>query len=349
VATPKDKTSGAESSINLKFEPLLTIQKPRYFEKSGQRHDSFPDTISPRMIGGAEGFMELEHRFIKTNGIRLHVVEAGPKSGIPVLLLHGFPEFWYGWRKQIPALAEAGCRVIVPDQRGYNLSDKPEGIENYHIDKLTGDVLGLIDALDYERVDLVGHDWGAIVSWVFAFKHPERLHKLGILNAPHPLVMRRFLQRDPEQIRRSWYTYFFQLPWIPEMGMRANHWGGAVRTLRGSGKTQTFTNEDIEKYKEAWSQPHAITSMINWYRAGAHYFLGLPKEMRIKVPTLLIWGMKDFALTHRLARPSLDYVDQGNLILFPDATHWVQHEAAEEVNHYLIDFLMDKISKEVIK
>jgi pimeloyl-ACP methyl ester carboxylesterase len=333
VATPKDKTSGAESSINLKFEPLLTIQKPRYFEKSGQRHDSFPDTISPRMIGGAEGFMELEHRFIKTNGIRLHVVEAGPKSGIPVLLLHGFPEFWYGWRKQIPALAEAGCRVIVPDQRGYNLSDKPEGIENYHIDKLTSDVLGLIDALDYERVDLVGHDWGAIVSWVFAFKHPERLHKLGILNAPHPLVMRRFLQRDPEQIRRSWYTYFFQLPWIPEMGMRANHWGGAVRTLRGSGKTQTFTNEDIEKYKEAWSQPHAITSMINWYRAGAHYFLGLPKEMRIKVPTLLIWGMKDFALTHRLARPSLDYVDQ----------------AAEEVNHYLIDFLMDKISKEVIK
>jgi epoxide hydrolase 4 len=300
------------------------------------------------MIGGTEGFMEFEHRYIKTNGIRLHVVEAGPKSGIPVLLMHGFPEFWYGWRKQIPALVEAGCRVIVPDQRGYNLSDKPEGIENYHIDKLTGDVLGLIDALDYERVDLVGHDWGAIVSWVFAFKHPERLHKLGILNAPHPLVMRRFLQRDPEQIRRSWYTYFFQLPWIPEMGMRANHWRGAVRALRGSGKTQTFTNEDIEKYKEAWSQPGAITSMINWYRAGPRYFLELPKEMRIKVPTLLIWGMKDFALTHRLARPSLDYVEQGNLILFPDATHWVQHEAAEEVNHYLIDFLLDKISKQVV-
>lgn len=293
--------------------------------------------------------MELEHRHIETNGIRLHVVEAGPKSGIPVMLLHGFPEFWYGWRKQLPALTEAGCRVIVPDQRGYNLSDKPEGIENYHIDKLTNDVLGLIEALDYEKVNLVGHDWGAVVSWFFAFKHPERLHKLGILNAPHPLVMRRFLQRDFEQIRRSWYTYFFQLPWIPESGMRADDWRGMVRALRGSGKIHTFTNEDIAKYKEAWSQPGAITSMINWYRAGARYFLRLPKEMRIKVPTLMIWGMKDFALTHRLARPSMDYVDRGNLILFPDATHWVQHEAAEEVNHYLIDFLRDKKSKEMIK
>lgn len=293
--------------------------------------------------------MELEHRHIETNGIRLHVVEAGPKSGIPVMLLHGFPEFWYGWRKQLPALTEAGCRVIVPDQRGYNLSDKPEGIENYHIDKLTNDVLGLIEALDYEKVNLVGHDWGAVVSWFFAFKHPERLHKLGILNAPHPLVMRRFLQRDFEQIRRSWYTYFFQLPWIPESGMRADGWRGMVRALRGSGKIHTFTNEDIAKYKESWSQPGAITSMINWYRAGARYFLRLPKEMRIKVPTLMIWGMKDFALTHCLARPSMDYVDRGNLILFPDATHWVQHEAAEEVNHYLIDFLRDKKSKEMIK
>jgi pimeloyl-ACP methyl ester carboxylesterase len=293
--------------------------------------------------------MELEHRHIPTNGIRLHVVEAGPKSGVPVILLHGFPEFWYGWRRQIPALAEAGCRVIVPDQRGYNLSDRPNSIKNYHIDKLTEDVLGLIDALGYEKVNLVGHDWGAIVSWIFAFWHPERLHKLGILNAPHPLVMRRFLQRDFEQIRRSWYTYFFQLPWIPEIGMRANNWRGAVRALRGSGKIHTFTNEDIAKYKEAWSQPGAITSMINWYRAGSRYFLGLPKEMRIKVPTLMIWGMKDFALTHRLARPSMDYVDEGNLILFPDATHWVQHEASGEVNHYLIDFLFDKISKQAIR
>jgi len=299
--------------------------------------------------GGIEDFMELEHGYIETNGIRLHVVQAGPKSGIPVVLLHGFPEFWYGWRKQIPALVEAGCRVIIPDQRGYNLSDKPKGIKSYRTDELVKDILGLIDALDYEKVNLVGHDWGAVVSWMFAYQHPERLNRLSILNVPHPLVMRRFLQRDFEQMRRSWYAYLFQLPWIPEQGMRANNWRGAVRALRGSGKIHTFTNDDIVKYKEAWSQPDAMTSMINWYRAAVRAAFQLPNEMRIKVPTLMMWGMKDFALTHRMARPSIDHCDDGKLILFADATHWVQHDAAEEVNHYLVDFLLDRKSKEVIK
>jgi len=292
--------------------------------------------------------MDLEKTYIETNGIRLHVVQAGPKSGVPVVLLHGFPEFWYGWRKQIPALVDAGCRVIVPDQRGYNLSDKPKGIKAYRVDELVKDILGLIDALDYEKVNLVGHDWGAGVAWMLAHQHPERLQRLSILNVPHPLVMRRFVQRDFEQMRRSWYIFFFQLPWLPEAGMRADNWRGMARALRGSGKIHTFTNEDIERYKEAWSQPGAITAMINWYRA-TRYQLNLPKEMRIKVPTLMMWGMKDAALTHRMARPSMDYVDEGNLILFPEATHWVQHDSADEVNHYLIDFLFDKISKQVIR
>src|SRR5512138_3186619 len=292
--------------------------------------------------------MELEHSDIKTNGIRLHVVQAGPKSGVPVVFLHGFPEFWYGWRKQIPALVEAGFRVIVPDQRGYNLSDKPKGIKNYHIDRLVNDILGLIDALEYEKVNVVGHDWGAVVAWMLAYQHPDRLNRLGILNVPHPLVMRRFLMRDLEQIRRSWYVFFFQLPWLPEIGLRADHWRGAERALRGSGKIHTFTNDDIKRYKDAWSQPGAMTAMINWYRA-LRYETKLPKEMRIKVPTLMLWGMKDIALSHRMARPSMDHVDQGNLILFEDATHWVQHDAAEEVNHYLIDFLLDQISKQPIR
>jgi len=293
--------------------------------------------------------MELEHSYIGTNGIRLHLVQAGPQSGTPVILLHGFPEFWYGWRKQIPALVEAGCRVILPDQRGYNLSDKPKDVKAYGIYTLVDDVIGLINALDYEKVNLVGHDWGAVVAWALANKYPERLHRLGILNVPHPAVMKRFLQRDLEQLRRSWYVFFFQLPWLPEAGMRANDWRGAVRALRGSGKIHTFTNEDIQKYKEAWSQPGAMTAMINCYRAAIRYQPPLPKDPRISVPTLMMWGMKDLALSHRMARPSMDYCDEGNLILFPDATHWVQLDAAEEVNHYLIDFLLDKISAQVIR
>jgi pimeloyl-ACP methyl ester carboxylesterase len=289
--------------------------------------------------------MELEHDYLDTNGIRLHVVQAGPKSGVPVILLHGFPEFWYGWRKQISALAEAGFRVIVPDQRGYNLSDKPKGIENYRLDELVRDILGLIDILEYQKVNLVGHDWGAAVAWMLAYQHPDRLQRLGIINVPHPLVFRRFVTRDLEQMRRSWYAFFFQLPWLPEIGMRAGDWRAAVRALRGSGKIHTFSNEDIAKYKLAWSQPGAITAMINWYRA-VRYQTKLPKEMQIKVPTLVMWGAKDAALTHRMARPSLDHCDDGKLIFFPDATHWVQHEAAEEVNHYLTDFLLDKGSRQ---
>jgi len=166
--------------------------------------------------------MELEHTYINTNGIRLHVVQAGPKSGVPVVLLHGFPEHWYGWRKQIPALVEAGCRVIVPDQRGYNLSDKPQGVENYGVYTLVDDVIGLIKALDYDKVNLVGHDWGAVVAWTLAVTHPECLHKLTILNVPHPAVMRRFLRRDLDQMRRSWYAGFFQIPWLPEKILSAN-------------------------------------------------------------------------------------------------------------------------------
>jgi epoxide hydrolase 4 len=283
--------------------------------------------------------IKLEETFIKTNDIRLHTVIAGPQSGPPFILLHGFPESWRSWVRQLPALVQAGCRVIIPDQRGYNLSDKPKGIKNYHINELTNDVLGLIDALDYEKVNLVGHDWGGIVGWVLASKYPKRLHRLGILNAPHPLVMRRFLQRDFEQMRRSLYALFFQLPWLPERLMSVNNWRGAVYALRGSGKIHNFANEDIEKYKEAWSRPGAMTAMINWYRAAARYMWQIPKEMHISVPTLVMWGMKDVALSHRLARPSMNYCDEGRLLFFPEATHWVQREEADEINRHLLEFV----------
>lgn len=286
---------------------------------------------------------------METNGIKLHTVQTGPKSGAPVILLHGFPEFWYGWRKQIPALAEAGCRVIVPDQRGYNLSDKPEGIKSYDVLTLVGDVIGLIKALDYEKVNLVGHDWGAVVAWALAIIHPEKLHKLTIINAPHPAVMRRFLRRDPDQMRRSLYAGFFQLPWLPEKVLSADNFRVMTRGMKYSAKKNAFTSADFEKYKDAWSQPGALTSMLNWYRAAFRYPPKMPDDPQVKVRTLVMWGMKDSALTHRMARPSMDYCDEGNLILFPESTHWVHLDAADEINHYLLDFLLDSITKRVIR
>jgi len=282
--------------------------------------------------------VNIEERFIETNGVRLHLIEAGPKLGNPVILLHGFPEFWYGWRKQIPALAAAGYRVIVPDQRGYNLSGKPTGASAYRVDELTKDILGLIESLEYEKVNLVGHDFGAVIAWTIARWKPERLHRLGILNVPHPAVMRRFLLRDVEQLRRSWYVFAFQIPWLPEIILRANDLRVLARALRRSGSIHTFSEEDIREYKQAWSQPGALTGMLNWYRAAVRSRARLRAGSRVRVPTLMLWGMRDVALTHRMARPSMDYCDDGKLVFFPDATHWVQLDAAEEVNRLLIDF-----------
>lgn len=284
--------------------------------------------------------MELEHSYIKTNGVQLHTVMAGPQSGPPFVLLHGFPETWRCWIRQIPALTRAGCRVIVPDQRGYNLSDKPKGIKAYRIETLVEDIIGLINALDYEKVNLVGHDFGALVAWMLAIKHPERLHRLGIINVPHPAVIRRFLTRDFEQMRRSLYALFFQLPWLPEMIMRVGNWRVAANGLCRTSNKNAFTEEDIEEYKKAWSQLRAMTAMLNWYRAAFWYRPQITDDMRVSVRTLILWGVNDVALSRRMARPCLDYCEEGNLIFFPDATHWVQREEADEINRHLLEFIL---------
>ena len=182
-------------------------------------------------------------------------------------------------------------------------------------------------------------DGGGMVAWAFAIRHPERLHKLGILNAPHPAVMFNFLRRgDPDQLRRSWYIFAIQIPWLPEYFLRRNDWRRMILALRGSSKRHTFTDDDITEYKGAWAQPGAITGMLNWYR-GARYFPNILKGKRVKPPTFLLWGMQDTALSHRMARLSMDYCDDGKLAFFEEATHWVQHDETETVNQLLIEFL----------
>lgn len=238
------------------------------------------------------------HTTIHTNGINLHVVQAGPENGPLVILLHGFPEYWRGWAKQIGPLADAGLRVWVPDQRGYNLSDKPRGLSAYRIDTLAKDVLGLIEASGSEKACLAGHDWGAAVAWWTALRYPEKLRRLAILNVPHP----------------------------------------AVRSLKGSSRRETFNDEDIQHYRRAWGQKDAFSSMLNWYRAIVQRLPKIPAGLRIHVPTLMLWGVRDMFLGRELAQPSLDLCDEGKLVFFEQATHWVQHEEAEKVNARLIDF-----------
>ncbi len=278
------------------------------------------------------------HTFIQTNGIKLNVVQAGPVNGPLVILLHGFPEFWRSWAKQIGPLADAGLRVWVPDQRGYNLSDKPKGLSAYRIDTLAKDVLGLIEASGSEVACLAGHDWGAAVAWWTAMHYPEKLKRLAILNVPHPAVMMRRIWADPAQLRKSWYIFFFQLPFLPEALIRRDDWAFAVRSLKGSSRRGTFDDEDIRQYRLAWGQKDAFRSMLNWYRAMLQRRPELPASSRIQVPALMIWGVKDRFLGRELAQPSLDLCDDGRLVFFEQATHWVQHEEPEKVNELLIDF-----------
>ena len=249
----------------------------------------------------------LDSVILQTNQLQLHVMQAGPKDGRLVIMLHGFPEFWYGWRQQINPLAEAGFHVLAPDQRGYNLSDKPPGIDAYHISSLAADVVGLIDAAGREKANLVGHDWGAAVAWQVASSYPERLEKLAILNVPHPQVMVRTLLRSPHQILKSWYIFFFQIPRFPEWIMSRWNFAPMRRMMHASANPDTFSESDLEHYGEAWSQPDALTAMINWYRATFRSNLrvlrrsGRKRAARIPVPTLMLWGEKDIAL-HTLHR-----------------------------------------------
>lgn len=279
--------------------------------------------------------MNYEHHFIRTNGIALHTVMAGPSNGPVVILLHGFPEFWYGWRRQIPALAAAGFRVWAPDQRGYNLSDKPKGRPAYRMAAIARDAIGLIEATGQSQVYLAGHDWGAMVAWWVALIAPERIRRLAILNVPHPEVSARRLRSDPRQMARSTYAAFFQLPWLPEKLLSAGNYGGLTRMLKISSRQNVFNRETIAHYRQAWSKPRALQSMLNWYRA---FLLNpLPDgSSRVTMPTTIIWGDKDVALRSVMAEESAALCDQGELVWMRGISHWVQHEAAGAVNETLI-------------
>jgi pimeloyl-ACP methyl ester carboxylesterase len=270
-------------------------------------------------------------------GRRLAAIDEGPVDGPLVILLHGFPEFSYAWRNQVGPLVDDGWRVLVPDQIGYNLSDKPVGLENYDIDALADDVLRLAESAGYRTFSLVGHDWGGIVAWWLALRDPDRIERLAILNAPHPATMTRYAMTHPTQMLRSWYVLFFQIPGLPEALLRAGGYRMARRLLTGTSRGDAFSRHDLDHYQEAWSRPGALTAMINWYRA-----LRKRRKLRserVRVPTMILWGERDAALEFPLALAALRRCDQGRLFRFPNATHWLQHEEPEDVNHLLRAFL----------
>lgn len=279
---------------------------------------------------------------IHSGPIRLHAEVAGPEDGPLTILLHGFPEFWAGWANQIGPLAEAGMRVVAPDQRGYNLSDKPAELEAYQIDRLAEDVVAIIDSFGRDKANIVGHDWGAAVAWYTACTYPQRVNKLAILNVPHMAVMNRALQQPlVPQLFKSSYIAFFQMPGLPEAVLRQT----LRRGMQTNARPGTFTEDQLDRYEEAWKQPGALTGGLNWYRAMARLGAQMGPEafnrkfqVRVTVPTLVLWGDKDAFLESQLADESMEWVDDGRLVHFPNTTHWIQHEEAEEMNRLLVEF-----------
>jgi pimeloyl-ACP methyl ester carboxylesterase len=271
---------------------------------------------------------------VRVNGVRLHCVVEG--EGPLVLLLHGFPETSRAWRKQIPALAER-FKIVAPDLRGYGQRDKPKGIAAYRAAVLADDIVALIHAFDAERAHVVGHDWGGAVAWTLAGVHPEAIDRLVVLNCPHPAVMQRALRSNWAQIRRSWYIFAFQIPWLPEWAFTRDGSKNLKDVLRRSSGPGTFTEADLDEYARAFSAPGAATAAINYYRAAARS--RIPRG-KIGAPTLLIWGKDDVALGIELTRgmeglfegePRVEYI--------PDTSHWVMEERPEIVNRLLLDFL----------
>jgi pimeloyl-ACP methyl ester carboxylesterase len=308
--------------------------------------------------------MALEHRMVETNGIRLHCAVDG--SGPLVIFLHGFPECWYSWRHQLAALAPR-FRVVAPDLRGYNQSEKPRGVQAYALSELVADVGGLIHAFGEREAIIVGHDWGGGVAWTFAMDHPEATRRLVVMNCPHPAIFTKHLRDNPRQLARSWYMFFFQIPWLPETLLGLGHAFPVERALRQSVVRQdAFTPEDFRVLREAASQPGALRSAVNYYRAafrGPEASAGWPTWLRrfvygdrpvpaaritiedwpkIAAPTLLVWGEADVALGKELTL-GMDPLFSGPLEIkyIPLSGHWVQQEQPELVNRYLLDFLGD--------
>ena len=287
----------------------------------------------------------LEHCHADVNGIRLHYVTAG--AGPLLLFAHGFPEFWYAWKDQ---LAEFGRdhQAVALDMRGYNLSDKPAGVDHYRVPALVEDLRGLAAALGHRRFTLVGHDWGGAVAWAFAIAHPDLLERLVVVNAPHPAIFAREISDNPLQQQASQYMLTFRAEGAEAL-LAADDCAVLRRALWGASPArEAFTEEDRRAYLEAWARPGALTGGLNYYRAahsgprapgGGLRPIADPAGLIVRVPTLVIWGERDTALLTGNLDGLEHFVPDLTVRRIPDGTHWVIHEQPGLVNRLIREFL----------
>ena len=294
------------------------------------------------------------HGYAQVGDVRLHYAEAGEAGRPLVLLLHGFPEFWYSWRHQLAALGEH-FHVVAPDMRGSNLSDKPARVEDYRLSRLVDDVTGLVRHFGASRAAIVGHDWGAGVAWAVAGAHPEYVTRLAVLQVP---PFRAWVDNfSLRQLARSWYMLFFQLPRLPEWWISANDFARLAAILRSTSRRGTFTDADVELYKEASKRrdaagdTSALTAGINYYRANLFPAFGRrfgggggsgPSRALVGVPTLFVYGERDAFVVPETVRDVRSYVAAPyREVRLARAGHWVQQEYPNEVNAALLSFLKE--------
>jgi pimeloyl-ACP methyl ester carboxylesterase len=279
--------------------------------------------------------VDLDARRVPVGDVELFVVRAGPPDGPPIVLLHGFPEFWYAWKGAIAPLAQAGFRVIVPDQRGYGDSDKPPAVDDYQIDRLGDDVANLIGALGYENAGVVGHDWGGGVAWNVAIRHPDRVRKLAVIDTPHPDVYKHKVTKE-EKV--SWYRTFFQIPLLPEEVARWDNWAIQSKMLRNTAAPGAFPDEKLALYRSAWDRDGAYGTMVNWYRASFRRAPDTGPDHRLAMPVLLLLTANDAFIPSDMTRASLELLDHGELVELGSGTHWVIQEEPDRIAALLARF-----------
>lgn len=280
--------------------------------------------------------------YVHTNGVRLHVMEFGRPDGELAILLHGFPDFWFSWRFQIPELVKAGFHLLVPDQRGYNLSDKPRGVEHYSISYLVLDVIGLIDSTGQRQATLISHDWGGAVAFCTAAMCADRVKQLVVVNCSLLSCILKVMMVNPEQRAKSKYMFEFQVPVLPEIKLLSNKCAFLKQSLGQirRGDQEFFTEEIMALYEAAWSQPRAISCQLNWYRSSfRERLLSVPVKLRITVPTLLFWGKEDIAFTSELGEETAQMCQDVRFEPVEHGGHWLHWTHAEEVNSKLLEFL----------
>jgi len=274
--------------------------------------------------------------FIYNGPIGLETRHDGPDNGEVVILLHGFPECWNTWEKQIPLLAEAGYRVFVPNMRGYGQSSKPEDVSEYHADELIKDVDAIRRYSGAEKIHLVGHDWGAMVAWWYALHKPEHLSSLSVLNVPHPNAFLKTLIKSPLQVLKSWYVFYFQLPVLPELVIPMGNYFIFRNVLARTSNKGSYSEADIKELVRHWRMPGAMKAMVNYYRSAMRSRPQPKFGSQVKTPTQILWGENDLALTLDMAKGSMKYLENGTLTIYPDATHWLAHDKPEEVSEKLV-------------